>query len=215
MSDDHVRAREPDVPVDDGRSEADSVQVRAREGESTTNKDLRQESDEILHEWPSLTGRQRAFLRAYSAHGTIRKACEQAGVHRQTHYDWLSTADYAAAFTQVEEDFADRIEEEAYDQAMQGVAKMVLYKGEPVRDPRYPDADPPVYLFEYQHPSAVLIKLLQGAKPEKYRENVRVENAGEGSVHVIYDDDFYGNDAHARQAAADSTAAEAPASDPA
>lgn len=108
---------------------------------------------------------QAVFLAAYRESGNIRLACEVAGLTRTTHYAWLKEdPDYAERFKYAQMEAAELLEEEARRRAVEGVDEPVgWYQGSPggtVR--RYSDT--------------LLIFLLKGAKPEKYRE--RYEHSG-------------------------------------
>lgn len=125
--------------------------------------------------------KKRAFLVAFAQCGNVAQAAELAGIHRTTHYDWLgSDPQYAAAFVEAEDEAADRLEQEARRRAVEGVRreKSYYYKGERV------GVD-----VETDYSDTLLIFLLKGLRPEKYRDNVKQEHAGEVTVRVVYDDD--------------------------
>ena len=106
--------------------------------------------------------KKRAFLAAFSEVGNITVAAEAADIHRRTHYDWMADDDeYAEAFHDAKEAAADRLEEEARRRAVQGVEEPVgWYQGSPGGTiTRYSDT--------------LLIFLLKGVRPEKYRETVK------------------------------------------
>ncbi len=76
-----------------------------------------------------------------------------------------------------------------FSRAVNGVPKYILYKGEPVADPRYPDTrvrDPESGLLtgdfeplvEYQYSDPLLQTALQAALPEDFRSNQKIEHAG-------------------------------------
>lgn len=110
--------------------------------------------------------KKRAFLAAYAISGNVTDAAERAGIERKTHYRWLSKdSAYAEAFKDAEEEAADRLEAEARRRATQGVDEPVFYKGyECGTITRYSDA--------------LLMFLLKGARPEKYKERVANEHSG-------------------------------------
>jgi hypothetical protein len=103
-----------------------------------------------------------AFLAAYRETGNIRLACDASQISRSTHYRWVDDPDYAEEFEQAKADAVDVLEAEARRRAVTGILEPVgWYKGEAggtVR--RYSDT--------------LLIFLLKGAAPEKYRERVEV-----------------------------------------
>ncbi len=116
--------------------------------------------DEIRHP------KKRAFLAAMGECGNVSQACELAGIHRSTHYDWLENdPEYAEAFAHAEDHAAERLEQEARRRAVEGVEKPVYQGGRQVGVVR-------------EYSDTLLIFLLKGAKPEKYQERSRTEIAG-------------------------------------
>lgn len=62
-----------------------------------------------------------AFLEAFRVEGTILHAAAAANVGRSTIYEWLKAdTDFAAAFQVAVEDYADKIEREAFRRAVDG-----------------------------------------------------------------------------------------------
>ena len=109
---------------------------------------------------------QRAFFVAFLETGNVRRACEVAKVGRSSHYRWLDQHKaYREAFNLAKECAADLLEAEAYRRAVHGVEEPVgWYKGVAggvVR--RYSDV--------------LLIFLLKGLRPEKYRDRVELRGA--------------------------------------
>ncbi len=106
--------------------------------------------------------KQKAFLAAFRETGNVRLACTAAKVARSGHYSWLKDAEYCKAFDLAKEDAANTLEAEAHRRAVEGWEEPVgWYKGKAggtVR--RYSDT--------------LLIVLLKGLLPEKYRERVEV-----------------------------------------
>ncbi len=110
--------------------------------------------------------KKRAFLAAYRETGNVKLACEAGRVGRSSHYRWLEQdPDYAEEFEQAQKDAVDVLEAEARRRAVEGWEEKVgWYKGQAggtVR--RYSDT--------------LLIFLLKGAAPEKYRERLEVRGA--------------------------------------
>ena len=90
--------------------------------------------------------KQRALLAAVAHCLSVTKACAQVGLSRQTHYEWLhEDPTYAAAFARAKQLGADWLEDMAIKRATEG-----------------------------ERPSDVLlIFLLKGAMPDKYRDHQR------------------------------------------
>lgn len=113
--------------------------------------------------------KKRAFIAAYAECGTVTRAAEIAGIDRTMHYDYLkSDPDYAKACEAAYEQAGERLEQEARRRAVEGVKKPVFYQGKECG-----------VVNEYS--DTLLIFLLKGAKPEKYKERI----SNEVSVHPL------------------------------
>lgn len=122
--------------------------------------------------YATLQHKKRAFLVAYSECGNITQAAEAADISRQAHYNWLKEdPDYAVAFVYADEAAGDNLEAEARRRAVEGVEEPVFYQGEVVGTIR-----------KYSDP--LLIFLLKGAKPEKYKDRVANEHSGRMALDV-------------------------------
>lgn len=121
------------------------------------------ESDAFAH---LKNPRQRAFLSAYVIMGVVSKAAEAAGIHRKTHYEWLNNdPEYVEAFRQAEEDAIEALEREARRRALEGIEEPIYQGGKKVGVVR-------------KYSDTLLIFLLKGAAPDKYRERVQTEHTG-------------------------------------
>lgn len=110
--------------------------------------------------------KKRLFLEAFSRVGTIKHAAEAAGVDRHSHHLWLQKdPEYAAAFAEAEEQAVEVLEREMRRRAVEGVEEPVWHKGEQVGSVR-------------KYSDVLLIFALKAARPERYRDNHRVELAG-------------------------------------
>lgn len=115
------------------------------------------------------------FLEAYAELGTITHAAEAAGVDRRTHYRWLEDDEtYKEAFLAAEEAVADLLEREALRRAIEGTERIIYHQGEPVG-------------AERQFSDTLLIFLMKGHKPDKYRERVHVKSEAEVTIHAKND----------------------------
>lgn len=107
------------------------------------------------------------MLDAYADCGTVTYAAKTAGVGRQTIYTWLQQdKDFKTAFDAAGEEAVDALEQEARRRALIGLDEPVgFYKGAASE-----------YVKRYS--DTLLIFLLKGARPEKYKD--RHEHAGPG-----------------------------------
>ena len=112
--------------------------------------------------------KKRAFLTALAHTGNVTKAADIADIARSAHYQWLEADPvYAAAYEDAMEQAAERLEAEAKRRAVEGVEEPVFYQGKQcgvIR--RYSDA--------------LLMFLLKGAMPDKYKERTSTELTGAG-----------------------------------
>lgn len=95
--------------------------------------------------------------------GNVTKACEIAGIGRSAAYEWREAdPEFALEWESAIEAGTDELEEEARRRAFQGVNKPVFYKGEKCG-------------FVKEYSDTLLIFLLKGRRPERYRERFDVE----------------------------------------
>lgn len=106
-----------------------------------------------------------AFLAAFRECGNISRAARESDVPRTMHYLWMEDEEYVAAFRQAEEEAADHLEEEARRRAVDGLRRLKFFKGAPIIDP---DTQEPYYELEYS--DTLLIFLLKGVRPDKFRD---------------------------------------------
>jgi hypothetical protein len=112
--------------------------------------------------------RKEAFLKAYAAMGNLTVACAAAQVPRSTVRRWRDAdRNFAARFEEAMDEAADMLEAEAVRRAKMGVDEDVYYGGEVVGKRK---------VFS----DNLLMFLLRGFRPEKYRENV--EHSGTVSL---------------------------------
>jgi hypothetical protein len=106
---------------------------------------------------------KRAFLVALSETGNITSASKISGIARNTHYNWMeSDPAYAAAYKVALEQAAENLETEARRRAVQGTLRPVFYQGNECGVVR-------------EYSDTLLIFLLKGAMPGKYKDNVSVD----------------------------------------
>ena len=121
--------------------------------------------------FPNITNpKQRAFLETFCEIGMVKRAAELSGASTTSHYRWRQTdVAYEEAFQTAKQCAADRLEDELYRRAVEGVRKPTgWYKGKAGG-----------YVQEYDTTAAIF--LLKGLRPETYadRQDVRaiVESA--------------------------------------
>ena len=124
----------------------------------------------MTDEWAGLglKPKQRALLEAYTACGSIRKAAQAAGVSRNNHGRWIKGDEkYVAAFEAAKEVACEVLEDEARRRAVDGVEEPIYYQGVRVG-------------CRQVRSDILLMFLLKGANPEKYRERADVTHRGGG-----------------------------------
>ncbi len=92
----------------------------------------------------------------------IGEAAKQAGVSRQTIYNWQKEDEqFKADFEDARQSIIEKLEKEAFRRACTGVSKPVFQGGELVG-----------HIQEYS--DTLLIFLLKGNAPQKYREHMEI-----------------------------------------
>lgn len=81
------------------------------------------------------------FLLEYARHGSIRKACQVAGVSREWVRKQKFNEDFAIAFIDAEQDSIDRIDEVAHRLALSGDDKLIKFVLESKRYKKSTDVD--------------------------------------------------------------------------
>lgn len=118
-------------------------------------------------EFRQLKGTKRAFLLAFSRCGNITTAAKIADVDRTVHYTWLKNdSDYGPLFRLAAEEADEYLEEEARRRAVEGVRRLRFQGGVALRDPV---TGQPYYEHEYS--DTLLIFLMKGRMPDKYKDN--------------------------------------------
>ena len=125
------------------------------------------QKEQFESNFPDVTHiKKRAFLAAFSEVGTVTRAAEIAGVCRKSHTNWLKAdPDYVEAFALAEQQACDRLEQEARRRAVEGVDKPVYQQGKKCGVVR-------------EYSDTLLIFLMKGAMPDKYKDRVSQEISG-------------------------------------
>jgi hypothetical protein len=130
-----------------------------------------------------------AFLAAYVKTASVSKAARAAKIERSLHYRWLrEDTEYAAAFATARLEAGELLEDEAVRRAYEGFAEPVVYQGGLCYTPdQYErDADTgatvlkkgakPLTVRKYD--AGLLMKLMDGFLPERYKRRSNVEVTG-------------------------------------
>ena|SRR5215831_17706103 len=107
-----------------------------------------------------------AFLESYAQWANIAEGCRQAGIVRQTVYNWQEhDAKFAAAMHLAGEMATERLEKEAYRRATEGTPykRTSYWHGEPVGTDE-----------KIEYSDQLMMLLLRARKPDIYREKVDV-----------------------------------------
>ena len=106
--------------------------------------------------------KKRVMLASMAETGNISEACRRAEIERSTHYRWMEhDEEYALQFRQAEQTAIDALEREAWRRAVEGVEEPLVSAGRLVTTVR-------------RYSDTLLIFLLKGARPGKYRDRVDV-----------------------------------------
>lgn len=125
--------------------------------------------------------KKRAFLAAFAETGNISLSCQAAGVRRSTYYEWTEhDGAFGVALAAAREAAIDKLEEEARRRAVEGVTREtgVYHNGKLIATE-----------VEIKYSDTLLIFLLKGLRPEKYRE--RMDVTGTGAVVKVVDRDAW------------------------
>jgi hypothetical protein len=122
-----------------------------------------------------------AWLEAFEKRGTVVAACKTAGVGRTTAYEWRQKDEaFALAWADIEEATTEAMEREAFRRGVEGTVEPLVSAGKHVTDVK-------------KYSDTLLIFMLKARRPEKYRDNIKVEHAGKVetvSTSIITDADF-------------------------
>lgn len=95
--------------------------------------------------------------------GNVTDAAKTAGFSRRAAYEWREDdAEFAAEWDEAVEAGTDQLEQEARRRAYEGVDEPVFYQGAECGTVR-------------KYSDTLLIFLLKGRRPEKYRERVQID----------------------------------------
>lgn len=144
--------------------------------------------------------RRAAFLAALAETGNVTESARAAGVARPHVYEWKrDDSSFAAAWDDALEQAADVMEREALRRAVEGTRRLKFDRsGKPILIPVFGPDGRPVYrvdsdgnttdqlemapYIENEYSDTLLIFLLKGARPEKYRERNEITGSGGGPI---------------------------------
>lgn len=117
--------------------------------------------------------KQKLFLDAYSEHGVVGEACKKAGVSVTTYYNFKrENPDFAERVIDAFDSANDVLEYTAYHRAVHGVDKGIYHDGEKIAT-------------EKRFSDGLLMFLLKGRRPEKFRDNVSLEHKGNVKISLF------------------------------
>ena len=122
--------------------------------------------------------KEQEFLDALADTCNVRHACSVADIARSSAYLWRQEdAEFAKRWDKAVEIGAEALEDEAVRRAREGWEEPIYYHGTACGTVR-------------KYSDTLLIFLLKGAKPEKYRENAKIEVAGSLNVTNLSDEEL-------------------------
>lgn len=152
-------------------------------------KKKRQPPSRIGSSVHSRAAKKAGFLAAFAFTGNLSLAAERSGVSRNLHYDWLrDDTDYQLAFADAQKMAVEQLEAEARRRAVEGCRRLKFHQGEVIQVPTgktitvqekndlgeiFETEKPEMEFYtEHEYSDTLLIFLLKGAAPQKYREKV-------------------------------------------
>jgi hypothetical protein len=110
------------------------------------------------------------FLKAFARLGSVTGAAKAARCHRTLHYQWLrEDPEYPRRYAEAREQAVDGLEDEAIRRARDGVEEPVYQGGKLVGTVR-------------KYSDTLLMFLLNGLRPDRYRRKGDVHVAGDVNV---------------------------------
>lgn len=168
-----------DLPTSPDRAGAGA---RAREGAEPAKPRRRRKGQR-----PTAAERKQLqddFLAIFALRGNFSQACRTVKVDRNTVRAWLKADPaFRVRYDDAEEESTDGLEQIALDRGTIGAKRLVMYHGEPAYDPR--TGEP---LYDYIPSDRLLEMLLKARRPDKYRDNGRLELTGAGGGPIQVED---------------------------
>lgn len=115
--------------------------------------------------------------------GNVSRACDLVAIHRRTAYEWReSDEDFARLWDEAVEAGTDDLEQEARRRALDGLRRKKFTKtGVPIIDPMTGEQ-----YEELEYSDTLLIFLMKGNRPDKYKDRSDVNlNANLSMVNLL------------------------------
>lgn len=114
-----------------------------------------------------------SFLTALAETGSVTRACKAISISRETAYTWREdNPEFAKNWEIAKERSLDMLEDEAVRRATKGTKEPVFHQGE-------------VCGTVKKYSDTLLIFLLKGGRPEKYRDNVNMTGNFAGKFTIV------------------------------
>lgn len=128
--------------------------------------------------------KRRIFLRHFALRGIILDGVSAARVSRSAVNAWRESEWFEMLYQAAMDEAADRIEAEAYRRSVDGYDEPVVYQGQMAYTVDENGERRLVTIKKYS--DQLMALMLKGAKPDKYRDNHKVEHTGNaGGVLIV------------------------------
>ncbi len=125
-----------------------------------------------------------AFLRAFSRRGIMLDGCAAVKISRSAVNYWRDEEWFEELYQAAMLEACDSLEQEAHRRAVEGIDEPVIWQGMPtiVEDAISGEKR---HLTVKKYSDNLLVTLLKGNMPDKYRENVKATHNFEGQTGVL------------------------------
>lgn len=120
--------------------------------------------------------KRETFLQALAVCGSLSDACKAGGIDRSTAFRWRKQdPEFEAQCAAAIDEATDGLEREAHRRAVLGTDEPLTFQGA-------------IFGYVKRYSDSLLTLLLKANRPEKYRENTRMELTGADGGPVKLDD---------------------------
>jgi len=145
------------------------------------------ESRGLIRAYKKRHPKKALFLKFYAMMGNVSYASKKAKIGRVTVYQWLKKDDkFVRAMQLAGEEAVEHMEQEAFRRAMQGVKEPLYFQGDRIMEMDAGGKMVPAYVTKYS--DTLMIFLLKGHNPKKYRERGQIELVGSGGGPIKIED---------------------------